>query len=187
MRFKLLWVIGALTLNFITPDPSAAQQHDYHQLSINDFQGVPRPNGTDVIAYTNCTIDFHYEATPRNGYYLLNFRITLQMNHDRSWMDKRRVTSQKQLDEILRHEQGHYAIAFMEQQELLRTVGRTVFRSDYQRVAQEIFDRIDAKYKQLNMDYDYDTRHMIDRKQQKSWNVYFDRQLAYMPSPKEIY
>jgi hypothetical protein len=75
----------------------------------------------------------------------------------------------------------------MEQQELLRTVGRTVFHSDYQRVAQEIFDRIDAKYKQLNMDYDYDTRHMIDRKQQKSWNVYFDKQMAYMPPPKEQY
>ena len=147
MRFKLLWVIGVLALNFVTLNECVAQQHDYHQLTINDFQGVPRANGTDVIAYTNCTIDFHYEATPKNGYYLLNFRITMQMNHTRSWMDKARVTSQEQLAEILRHEQGHYIIAFMEQQELLRTVGRTVFHADYQRVAQEIFDRIDAKYK----------------------------------------
>lgn len=185
MKFKLLWVIGVCALNFVTLI-SAAQEHDYHQLTINDFQGFPRSNGTDVIAYTNCTIDFHYEATPKNGYYLLNFRITLQMNHDRSWMDKSRVRSQQQLAEILRHEQGHYTIAFMEQQELLRAVGHTVFHEDYRRVAQEIFDRIDAKYKQLNRDYDYDTRHMVDRMQQKSWNTYFDKQLAYMPPPKEM-
>lgn len=187
MKFKLLWVIGACALNFITLQKSAAQQHDYHQLTIDDFQGIPRSNGTDVIAYTNCTIDFHYEATPRNGFYLLNFRITMQMNHNRSWMDKSRVNSHRQLAEILRHEQGHYAIAYMEQQELLRTVGRTVFRGDYQRVAQEIFDRIDAKYKQLNCDYDMDTRHMVDRIQQKSWNTYFDKQLAYMPPAREQY
>lgn len=187
MRFKLLWAISVLALNFITLQRSAAQQHDYHQLTINDFQGVPRANGTDVIAYTNCTIGFHYEATPKNGYYLLNFRITMQMNHDRSWMDKARITSRQQLAEILRHEQGHYTIAYMEQQELLRAVGRTVFRQDYQRAAQAIFDRIDAKYKQLNYDYDGDTHHMTDRTQQKSWNNYFDKQLANMPPPTEQY
>jgi len=64
---------------------------------------------------------------------------------------------------FLKHEQGHYAIAFMEQQELLRTVGKTVFYADYQYVAQSIFDRIDAKYRQLNLDYDADTNHMLNR------------------------
>ena len=186
MKFKLLWVIGVCVLNFVTLK-AVAQEHDYHQLTIDDFQGYPRSDGTDVIAYTNCTINFHYEATPKNGYYLLNFCITLQMNHNRSWMDKSHVTSQEQLAEILRHEQGHYAIAFMEQQELLRTVGRTVFHEDYRQAAQAIFDRIDAKYKQLNLDYDYDTHHMVDRTQQKSWNNYFTRQLAYMPPAKEVY
>jgi hypothetical protein len=187
MKFKLLWAMCVLALNFIILQKAAAQQHDYHQLTIDDFQGVPRSNGDGVIAYTNCTIDFHYEATPANGYYRLNFRITLQLNHYRSWMDKSRVTSRQQLAEILRHEQGHYIIAYMEQQELLRVVGRTVFHEDYQRAAQEIFDRVDAKYKQLNRDYDDDTHHMVDRTQQKSWNDYFNRQLAYMPPPKENY
>lgn len=187
MKFKLLWVIGACALNFVTIGRAAAQQQDYHPLTINDFQGYPRANGSDVIAYTNCTIDFHYEAAPRNGYYLLNFKITMQMNHYKSWMDKSRVTSKQQLAEILKHEQGHYTIAYMEQQELLRTVGRTVFHEDYQRAAQAIFDRIDAKYKQLNLDYDADTHHMVDRTQQKSWNTYFDKQLAYMPPPRETY
>ena len=185
MKFKLLWVIGAVALNFVALKKAAAQ--DYHQLTIDDFQGVPRSNGSGVIAYTNCTIDFRYEAAHKNGYYLLNFNIRLLMNRDRSWMDKAKVTSQAMLAEILKHEQGHYIIAYMEQQELLRIVGRTVFRDDYQQAAQAIFDRVDAKYKQLNRDYDDDTQHMVNRTQQKTWNGYFEKQLAYMPPPKEQY
>lgn len=185
MKFKLLWLIGAVALNFVALKRADAQ--DYHQLTIDDFQGIPRPNGTDYIAYTNCTIDFRYEAERKNNYYLLNFNIRLLLNRDRSWMDKAKVTSQEMLAEILKHEQGHYIIAYMEQQELLRTVARTVFRDDYQQAAQAIFDRIDAKYKQLNRDYDDDTQHMVNRTQQVSWNNYFKKQLAYMPPPKEQY
>jgi hypothetical protein len=96
-------------------------------------------------------------------------------------MDKRKVTSDEMLDEILRHEQGHYLIAYLEQQELLRTVSKTVFYSDYQYVAKNIFDRVDAKYKQLNYNYDEDTQHMLNKTQQQSWNAYFKKRLDYMP------
>ena len=69
----------------------------------------------------------------------------------------------------------------MEQQELQRTVGKTVFYADYQYQASNIFDRIDAKYKQLNLDYDTDTRNSTNREQQRSWDAYFEKKLAYMP------
>jgi ribosome assembly protein YihI (activator of Der GTPase) len=63
----------------------------------------------------------------------------------------------------------------------LREVGKTRFEANYQNHAQEIFDRIDAKYQQLNKDYDEDTEHMTNRIQQNSWDVYFGRKLEYMP------
>jgi len=85
------------------------------------------------------------------------------------------------LAEILKHEQGHYTIAYMEQQEVLREVNKIRFRADYQQRAAEIFNRIDAKYKQLNLDYDDDTAHMTNRVQQHSWDVYFYRKLQFMP------
>jgi len=85
------------------------------------------------------------------------------------------------LAEVLRHEQGHYTIAYMEQQELLRTVSKTIFYANYQSAAQSIFNRIDAKYKQLNIDYDIDTQHMQNRTQQQSWDAYFKKRLTYMP------
>jgi hypothetical protein len=152
----------------------------YHQLTTDDFEGAPRLH-TGVIAYTNCTIDFRYEAYRKNGYYRLDFDIRLILNSNRSWMDKSRITSSEMLAEILKHEQGHYIIAYLEQQELLREVGKTRFGADYQYRAQAIFDRVDAKYKQLNHDYDEDTEHMTNRVQQNSWNTYFRRRLEYMP------
>jgi hypothetical protein len=156
-----------------------AQQ--YHQLTADDFEGTPRSH-TGIIAYTNCTIDFSYQAYRKNGYYRLDFDIRLILNRGRSWMDKSRITSSEMLAEILKHEQGHYIIAYLEQQELLREVGKTRFEADYQHRAQAIFNRIDAKYQQLNHDYDEDTEHMTNRVQQNSWNTYFRRRLEYMPS-----
>ena len=169
--------IAALLL----PALQRASAQDYHQLTIDDFQGTPSSDGDGVIAYTNCTIDFHYQASRQNGYYRLNFDIRVLMNRNRSWMNKGQVNSAAMLDEILKHEQGHYTIAYMEQQELLRTVGKTVFHANYQYEAANIFNRIDAKYKQLNIDYDTDTQHMVNRVQQHSWDAYLKKKLAYMP------
>lgn len=179
MRLILKRVICVIMLYVAYQHTAPAQP--YHQLTVDDFEGTPRSHN-NVIAYTNCTIDFRYEAYRKNSYYQLNFNIKLQLNRDRSWMDKGRVNSSEMLAEILKHEQGHYIIAYLEQQELLREVGKTRFEADYQYRAQQIFDRIDAKYKQLNRDYDEDTGHMTNRVQQNSWDVFFRRKLEYMPS-----
>jgi hypothetical protein len=160
---------------------TTAYAQPYHTLTVDDFQGVPRTNNGEVVAYTNCSIDFRYEAHHERDYYVLNFNIELTVNTDKSWIDRRRITSPEMLAEILKHEQGHYIIAYMEQQELLREVSRTVFRADYQYAAANIFNRVDAKYKQLNLDYDEDTQHMVNRQQQQSWDAYFKKRLDYMP------
>jgi len=159
---------------------SSASAQGFHQLTIDDFKGLPRDDQF-TVAYTNCSIGFHYQAHREKNYYMLDFTIELTMNNYKSWMDKKRITSNELLEEVLRHEQGHYTIAYMEQQELLRAVGKTVFYADYQRTAQAIFDRIDAKYKQLNLDYDADTQHMQNKAQQLSWDAYFKKRLTYMP------
>lgn len=153
----------------------------YRQLTLDDFGGAPH-RGTPTIAYTHCSIDFKYTAMRKEGYYLLNFDIRLEMNKDQSWIDRARITSAQMLTEILDHEQGHYIIAYFEQQELLRIVGKTRFGSDYKERAQEIFDRIHGKYEQLTLDYDEDTNHSQNRIQQQSWDKYFLKRLRYMPS-----
>ena len=158
-----------------------AYAQSYHQLTPGDFGASPCKNSRDVVAYTNCSIDFKYKAYEEPTYYRLNFDIHLIFNTNKSWLDKSRITSKEMMEEILKHEQGHYLIAYLEEQELLRTVGKTVFYANYQYLAQTIFNRIDAKYKQLNLDYDADTEHMTNRQQQQSWDAYFKKKLEYMP------
>jgi len=178
MKFSFARLMCACVLLLSFSQFASAQP--YRQLTIDDFQGAPHYN-TGIIAYTNCSIDFRYQAYRERDFYRLDFNIQLMLNTNKSWMDKHRVISGEMLTEILKHEQGHYIIAYMEQQELLRTVGRTVFHADYQYQAANIFNRIDAKYKQLNLDYDEDTQHMTNRVQQQSWDAYFKKRLEFMP------
>ena len=179
MKFRFTSLTCGIVLCVCVVNVAFAQS--FHQLSIDDFQGTPNYNKQGVIAYTNCTIDFRYEAHREVNYYRLDFDIRLMLNNNKSWMDKRRVTSDEMLAEILKHEQGHYIIAYLEEQELLRTVEKTVFHEDYQYIAKNIFDRIDAKYKQLNYNYDEDTQHMTNRIQQHSWDLYFQKRMEFMP------
>ena len=178
---KVRWIkcIGVIALFLLTINAASAQQ--FHQLTVNDFGGAPRANARGVVAYTNCTIDFKYQASRQNGGYILNAFVRLILNTQKSWLDRSQISSGQLLAEVLKHEQGHYTIAYLEQQEVLREIGKTRFSRNYQYEAMAIFNRIDAKYKQLNADYDEDTQHMTDRMQQHSWDVYFQKQLQFMP------
>lgn len=171
-------VICAVLVWLLSNQMASAQS--FHQLTADEFQGRPETSGI-AVAYTYSTVDMHYHVTAEKGFYRLTFDIRLVFDRDKSWIDRSRIHSREMLTEALKHEQGHYTIAFMEQQEVLREMGRTRFGSDYQTKVTEIFDRIDAKYKQLNLDYDEDTQHMNNRRQQHSWDVYFYRRLRYMP------
>jgi hypothetical protein len=183
MKFRFVRLIYSLILCIFLTSGALAQS--YHKLNVSDFKGIPQHNNGGVIAYTNTTINYTYVPSWQNGYYRLDFTIKLVVNKNESWIDKSRVTSPEMLAEILKHEQGHYNIAYLEQQELLRTVGRTVFYDDYLTKAKEILHRIDAKYKQLNADYDEDTNHMLNREQQRSWDAYFKKQLEFLPPDSE--
>ncbi|TWR29656.1 DUF922 domain-containing protein [Mucilaginibacter pallidiroseus] len=174
--FKVLCAAGMFCLSIAT---SKAQPH--RMLTPDDFRGMPRVNNRGVVAYTNCTINFSYQANHADGYYRVHANVSLTMNRDRSWIDMNRITSQAQLNEILKHEQGHYTIAYLEQQEVLRAIQRTRFTANYRYEAMDVFNRIDAKYKQLNIDYDEDTEHSVNKQQQHSWDVYFAKRLQFMP------
>jgi len=177
----LAGAVSVFVLLFIFQTVKAQSPEPYHLLSAQEFAGLPRTNSGDVVAETNCYIDFNYHAKSEKGFYKLTSTVQLIFNRDKSWINRKRVTSPSQMEEIMDHEQGHYFIAYMEQQELLRTVAKTRFDANYQNEASALFDRIHEKYKQLSVNYDDDTRHMLDKQQQHSWDVYFKKRLDYMP------
>jgi len=170
----------AVALMIIVMNEAMAQ--GYHQLTPTDFQGVPKPRVMGHVAYTNCTIDFKYRAyRDKEGAYRLYATVELLLNRDRCWLDTRNISTKQMLDEVLNHEQGHYIIAYMEQQELLRQINRTYFTANYKTEAMQLFDTVDAKYKELNDNYEAGTQHMQNRAQQQSWNDYFAKRLDNAP------
>jgi hypothetical protein len=182
MKFHFMGVIGVAALWLSAMQLATAQS--YHQLKAEEFRGVPDINSSDRVAYTNCFIDFNYRAKSEKGIYRLTCDIRLVFDHDKSWINKRKVLSSQMMGQILNHEQGHYIIAYMEQQELIRTIARTRFDANYQYQASNLFDRVHEKYKQLSIDYDEDTAHMLNHVQQHSWDAFFRKRLAYMPPPE---
>ncbi|RCH54471.1 hypothetical protein DJ568_11640 [Mucilaginibacter hurinus] len=153
----------------------------YRILTTEDFQGTPRKMNFAAVAYTNCSISYDYTVKRERGIFRLDFNVSMVMNKHLSWLDKSRIKSPEMLAEVLKHEQGHYAIAYLQQQEVLRTFGRTRFGRDYNIVARQIFDRIDAKYQKLNKAYERETDHMQNRVQQASWDKYLAKYLENMP------
>ncbi len=182
MRFGFVRVMGIVALLFIFQAGWAQVPGPYHKLAAEEFAGMTEVNNGDIIAYTNCFIDFNYRATSQKGIYHLTCDIHLIFNKDKSWINRKKVLSPTHLQGILDHEQGHYTIAYMEQQELIRTVSQTRFDANYQYEAANMFDRVHEKYKQLSLDYDDDTDHMRNQKQQLSWDAWFKKRLEYMPN-----
>ena len=180
MRGGLVRMALAVALMIIVRNEAMAQ--GYHQLKPTDFQGVPKPRVMGHVAYTNCTIDFRYRAyRDKGGTYRLYATVQLLLNRDRCWLDTRKIASRQLMDEVLNHEQGHYIIAYMEQQELLRQINRTYFTANYKAEAMQLFDTVDAKYKELNQNYETATQHMQNKAQQRSWDDYFKQRLEYAP------
>ena len=180
MRGGLVKMALAVALMIIVMNEAMAQ--GYHQLTPTDFQGIPKPRVTGHVAYTNCTIDFRYRVYPdKNAAYRLYATVELMLNRDRCWLDSRNIGSKQMMDEVLNHEQGHYIIFYMEQQELLRQINRTFFTANYKAEAMQLFNTIDAKYKELNQNYETGTAHMQNKAQQRSWDDYFKQRLDNAP------
>src|ERR1700744_3072104 len=128
MRYLLRGFVGTVILSLTF---TASKAQDYHVLTIDDFQGTPAPGFAGNIAYTFCYVDFKYTPHRHNNYYLLDFDIHVTMAPEKSWVDRSALKSHDMLAEILKHEQGHYNIAYLEAQELMRTLRKTVFYADY--------------------------------------------------------
>jgi predicted secreted Zn-dependent protease len=182
MGIKIERVVYTTLLLFIC---AAAAAQPYKKLTSTDFRGKPQ-TGTNEIAFTHCSISYSYTAHKEGDYYRLDFNILLVMDHDRSWINRDMVNTSEKMTDILKHEQGHYNLAYMEQQELLRTVSHTVFRDNFRSVADGIFKRVNEKYQQLNLDYDDDTQNSTNLAQQRSWDLYFGRALGPILADKYV-
>jgi predicted secreted Zn-dependent protease len=158
----------------------AQRSQEYRQLTEADFVGAVPPGSGFYIAHTSCNVTMRYDVQRSRGNYQLGFNISLVFNPQRSWINRKMITDENMMAEVLHHEQGHFLIAFLMQQEMIRELNAFRYTGDYQRQTNAIFNRIDDKYRRMNADYDSDTQHMQNRKQQAAWTTFLDKELTRM-------
>ncbi len=156
--------------------PFLVKAQSYHRLAARDFNGTP-PAAHGDIAYTNCHVDFTYQVIHHNNNYDITFDVELNMDNNSSYIRLDQVNSREQLQQILRHEQGHYNIAYLLKCEAYNVLSHHHYTSNYQREIDYLFRQVESKYQKMNADYENMTDHMLNSQNQDKWNAWFSRQI----------
>jgi len=178
MNIGLRMRLSIIVLLFILPNSLKAQF--YQRLAARDFTGVP-PAGENFLAYTNCTVQYTYQVTSHNGQYNVDFDVEMVLNKDKSYIRLSNVTGTDMLLHILRHEQGHYNIAYLMKCELVSVFKHHRYTANYQQEITSLFKQIETKYHKINEDYESQTEHMQNDANQQKWNAWFSRALDSVP------
>ncbi|EHQ26803.1 DUF922 domain-containing protein [Mucilaginibacter paludis] len=174
MKTKLSVLAISVGFLFFLSDGSVAQP--YHRLAARDFAGSPTTEA-GYAAYTNCYVSYSYRASRYNGNYSIDFSVQLYLNTNKSWIRFNEVNNREMLLGVLRHEQGHYNMAYLMKNELYSVFTHHRYSANYQAEVVLLFKQVETKYHQLNDDYESQTQHMANVKNQEKWNLWFEKQL----------
>jgi hypothetical protein len=156
--------------------PAVVRAQSYHRLAARDFTGSPPAENGD-IAYTKCDVEYTYQVVRHNRDYDVTFDVRLNMDNYRSYIRLDHVSTRDQLQQILRHEQGHYNIAFLLKCEAYSVLTHHRYTANYHREIDYLFKQVEAKYQKMNADYEAMTEHMLNDQNQEKWNAWFSRQI----------
>jgi hypothetical protein len=136
----------------------------------NDFNGRP-DESSPYYANTGWLINYKYGGIQnKGGKVVINgFEAILQLDPKKTWLKKGKGT-----DALLLHEQGHFDIALLCLNELMKKVKEGIFSSsNYNNELQELFQDVIKKYREMGDQYDTETGHSKNEEQQQKWNVFF--------------
>lgn len=167
------WAIGVMLSSLI---PLMGTAQSYHRLVARDFTGTA-PIDNAFAAYTFCYVHYSYSTTKHNGVYSIDFDVQLEFNGQKSYIRFDQIGSNATVTDILDHEQGHYNIAWLMRNELYTVLSHHHYTANYQYEIASLFKVVDLKYHKLNDDYETQTMHMTNHKNQLKWDTWFNQQL----------
>jgi Bacterial protein of unknown function (DUF922) len=164
---KLLFLISFLSLFGKETSEDGIR---YRTLSWSDFRG-PVPEKTTFAAVTATQLLYEFESDEHGKY---GYAVTAYFDPASSYV---RLKS----DAYLRHEQTHFAIAFLMAQECMLDL-RPLQGSDStrQKEVDAIYDRAVDKYNALNEQFDRETNHSVNVTAEKTWEHRIASQLAQL-------
>ena len=162
----LLFVTNVKTFG---QDNTLIRWNDAPPLSWNDFSG--KVNDTSKYD-AECFAEIRYQY---RLYELGKFEFDVYAHFDKdiSWSRK-----EKQSEALLKHEQMHFNIAQLFAKKLQSDFNTCSFTEKYEEQIQDLFAKTKQEYQAMQIRYDEETNHSLNKEKQKEWEVLIDYELA---------
>jgi hypothetical protein len=140
-----------------------------------DFVGTPDAD-SPYDAYTYWMVSYSYSwKRGSDGYAIVDLSV-------RNWLDEKswvKYPLPKNHKQLLAHEQRHYDFSVLTALEFKRLVTASKFHpSEVDAEIERLFDDTLAFYVDLELAYDEETNHGLDRDGQRRWDEWFDSEIA---------
>lgn len=140
----------------------------YRTLCWSDFRGPVIDSMAGFGAVTATQLLYEYESDALGKY---TFRVTAYFEPYASF-------GQVKSDYALRHEQTHFRIAYLKAQECMRELKSLQGgNQEAKKEADEIYARYSDSYNALNEQFDRETNHSIDVREEKRWEANIAQQV----------
>lgn len=134
----------------------------------NDFKGKPQPTDHKVAA---TQYQIGYEYTMEDNEFI--FDVSCEFIPRLSWVDESGKT-----EYILNHEQKHFDLAEVYARKLRKELNEAdINLRNYQRMTNDIYDKIWRECQVEQIRYDKETNHSINEAEQEEWDEYIEEQL----------
>lgn len=174
---KSYYLLLIVSIAFVITDAKAQNEYpnkliENGKLKWEDFSGPVDPN-SKYSATTHWLINYKYKVLPARGDTVtVDLQVTTFLKGN-SW-----VLPNKKSDELLEHEQGHFNVALIHSLKFKKAImATTLLKSNYAETVNSIFKSIMSEANQMDLQYDEETNHALNRLEQKRWNQKFNSML----------
>lgn len=177
LRFRLLFftpIVAFLLTSFKSAPTLEPTILDW------DTHFLASPDENSAFAALTATMwQYRYNAKIRDGHLHIDFFFEAGVEPAKSWVKKNRIRNRAQSRQLLKHEQGHVYINFIQLKHgdsFIRNQNYTTknYKSLIQRKANELSDM----YRKMQDRYDVETKHGSDLEAQDRWDDFLQDEMA---------
>jgi hypothetical protein len=128
---------------------------------------------------TTATIQYRYHCTSYNlkeGVWHFRFEVESYFLKNESW-----CIPGKQSDALLQHERLHNDINEIFARKLFVALNKQTYTWNYEAEIKDIFSRVYKALQQMQLQYDEETNHFLNKAKQAEWQLNIQSQLDTLP------
>jgi hypothetical protein len=172
----ILLLLGILFSNAISAQMIfIGSEQTNRKLQWSDFKGRP-DESSPHHAVTTWYLSYEMENVKTYGdsIHVGKLNAILKMEPKDSWSK-----ADKQTDELLKHEQGHFYLGILCLHEFMNVFSQATFtKSNFDAKMKQIFQQVMKKYIDLSEVYDKETEHGKRSEVQAFWDNYFSKSVV---------